>query len=134
MESKVVVSALFIVALASSSMLHAQQSIRLTPVNGVNTAKPDAFVVPNMVDVKTDDWKDQQRVVDEPSRFAKMFQTQAAEAGDPRRVPLYLLIPFARGGNQSNSVDLAAGPKNPANQPSVVKDVGALISLLQTNH
>jgi hypothetical protein len=134
MESKFAVTALVIVMLASSAMVHAQQSIRLTTPDAVSTVtKPDAYVVPSIGNSKSDEWKGQQRFVEQPNRFGKMFQDQAAEAGDPRRVPMYLLIPFARGRSQSTTV----GPSLPANNsvplPNVVKDVGALVASLRTN-
>jgi hypothetical protein len=131
MESKFAVTALIVVMLASSAIVHAQQSIRLDVAS--TTTKPDAFVVPNIGNSKPDEWKGQQRYVEQPNRFGKMFQDQAAEAGDPRRVPMYLLIPFARGRSQSATV----GPSLPANHsvtlPNVVKDVGALVASLRTN-
>ena len=134
MESKVAVTALFIVTLVSSAVVHAQQTIQLKLVDGTSTVpKPDAFVVPSIINTKPDGWKDQHQFVEAPNQFTKMFQARAAEAGNPWRIPMYAL-PFARGYSPPTAVGMDMRPKISANQPNLVKDVGALISSLRTDN
>ena len=132
MESKTVVMTLFLVALISPVIVDAQQSVLPSSIAGINTTlKSDAFVVTKTSD--TDGWKDQRSLVEEPNRFTKMFQAQAAEAGNPWRVPFYLLAPFARG-RESATAGTDEFAKSSVNQPSLVKDVGALIGSLRTDN
>lgn len=135
MESKFVVMTVLIATFLSPAILRAQQSIFPPSIAGSNVAtKSDAFVVPKTNDMETDGRKDPLPLVEGRNRFTKMFQAQAAEAGDPRRIPFYLLTPFARGGGESATAGVNAFPKTSVNRPSLVKDVGALIGSLRTDN
>jgi hypothetical protein len=76
-------------------------------------------------------WNGERTLATQPNPFASMFQKQA-ENGDPRRVPMYLLVPFAKGTSSTGNPLFGRRVANPANQPNVVQDVGALVRTIQS--
>ena len=132
MSHKFVITSMVAVAVVSSALAHAQSAVRLPPGDGMSaTTKSDNFASPNG-NTKTDSWNSQPTAAAAPNRFSKMFDAQAAEAGDPRRLPFYALMPLSRGNAQVATVGFESHPVIAANQPTVVKDVGALIGSLRT--
>jgi hypothetical protein len=101
---------------ASAPSVHQPLNLKLAP----GTAASDAGT-----------WKDERVFATQPNAFTGMFQKQA-ENGDPRRVPMYLLMPFAKVTPSTENPTFAPHATNPANQPNVVQDVGALVRTIQS--
>jgi hypothetical protein len=76
-------------------------------------------------------WSDQRATGNSSNAFAGMFDAQA-QNGDWRRVPMYLLVPFAKVTPSNGNAMFGAHPTNPATQPDVVKDVGALVRTIRS--
>jgi hypothetical protein len=138
MGSKTAVFALLLVGVALTGQVAAQnaggQSVK---ASDSQTATPSSVPQPLNLQLSRDaaasdvgSWKDQRALATQPNQFAGMFQKQA-ENGDPRRVPMYLLEPFAKVTPPTENPFFSPHPANPNNQPNVVKDVGALVRTIQ---
>lgn len=138
MGSKTAVFALWLVGLASSGQICAQNaSVSSAKASDSQTASAPSIHQPLNLrlpsEVATTDasiWRDERAFATQPNPFAGMFQKQA-ENGDPRRVPMYLLMPFVRVTPPSTNPTFEPHPINPNDQPNVVKDVGALVRAIQ---
>jgi hypothetical protein len=139
MGSKAAVVACLLVGLVSTGQVVAQTAGgSSTKTSDSQTALPSSVHQPLNLQLTSDvavsnvgDWKDQRGMATQPNQFARMFQEQAKN-GDPRRVPMYLLVPFAKVAPSSDAPIFAAHPVNATVLPNVVKDVGALIRTIQS--
>jgi hypothetical protein len=138
MGSKTAVFAVMLAGFASAGPLCAQ-SISGAPAtaNGSQTASAPSVhqplnlkLAPGAAASDAGTWKDERLFAPQPNAFTGMFQQQA-ENGDPRRVPMYLLMPFAKVTPSATNPTFAPHAPNPASQPNVVQDVGALVRTLQ---
>jgi hypothetical protein len=98
----------------ASSSIHQPLNLQMTPMANASYA------------VRTD----QSEVAAPANRFDRVFKDQAHN-GDPRRVPMYLLVPFAKVTPAASSLTFGAHPTDPADQPNVVNDVGALVRTIK---
>lgn len=138
MGSKTAVFAVLLVGLASTGQVCAQNaSVSSAKAAESQTAWPlpvhqplNLKLAPQAGTSDAGTWNDERAFATQPNQFAAMFQKQA-ENGDPRRVPMYLLMPFARVAPSATNPTFAPHPINPNDQPNVVKDVGALVRTLQ---
>ncbi len=138
MGSKTAIFALWLVSLALTGQACAQnasvssaaasdsQTASLPPVHQLLNLK----LAPSTATTDANAWKGEQAPVTQSNQFASMFQKQT-ENGDPRRVPMYLLVPFAKVAPSTANPTFAPNAINPSDQPNVVKDVGALVRTLQ---
>jgi hypothetical protein len=139
MGSKTAVFAVLLVGLASTGQVCAQNaSVASAKASASQTASPPSVrqsmnlkLAPQAATSDTGSWKEERSFATRPNQFAGMFQNQA-QNGDPRRVPMYLLMPFARVTPSTTNPTFAPHAANPNDQPNVAKDVGALVRTLQT--
>jgi hypothetical protein len=139
MGRKTAVFAVLLVGLASTGQVCAQSASASSAKAGESsTASPSSVhrplnlkLVPQTGTSDASTWNDERAFATQPNPFAGMFQKQA-ENGDPRRVPMYLLMPFARVTPPATNPTFAPHAINPNDQPNVVKDVGALVRTLQS--
>jgi hypothetical protein len=138
MGSKTAVFVSLLIGLASTGQIAAQNtSGPSVKASDSQTASPSSVHQPldlqlsqNAAVSEAGSWKNQRALATQPNQFAGMFQKQA-ENGDPRRVPMYLLLPFAKVTPSTENPIFSSHPVNPNNQPNVVKDVGALVRTIQ---
>jgi hypothetical protein len=139
MGSKTAVLAVLLVGLASTGQVCAQSASGTPAKTGdshnaspASTHQPlNLTLAPDAATHNVVAQRDRQISAPQSNQFARMFQDQA-ENGDARRVPMYLLVPFAKVTPSAGNPTFAADPPaNPANQPNVVQDVGALVRTLK---
>ncbi|RUL63251.1 hypothetical protein EKH79_12690 [Dyella dinghuensis] len=138
MGSKTAVFAVLLVGLASTAQACAQNaSVPSAKAGDSQSTSPSSVrqplnlkLAPQAASSDAGSWKDERAFATQPSPFAGMFQKQA-QNGDPRRVPMYLLMPFAKVTPSASNPTFAPQATNPNDQPNVVKDVGALVRTLQ---
>jgi hypothetical protein len=138
MGSKTAIFALWLVGLASTGQVFAQSaSVPSAKASDSQTALPPAVHQPlnlklatNTATTDASTWRGQRTSATQPNQFAGMFEKQA-QNGDPRRVPMYLLMPFAKVVPSTTNPTFAPNAINPNDQPNVVKDVGALVRTIQ---
>jgi secreted trypsin-like serine protease len=136
--SKTAVFAVVLAGLASTGQACAQNaSVSSAKASDSQTSSPSSIhqplnlkLAPQAATSDAGTWKDERTLATQPNPFAGMFQKQA-QNGDPRRVPMYLLMPFARVTPSTTNPTFAPQAANPNDQPNVVKDVGALVRTLQ---
>ena len=138
MGSKTAVFALWLVGLVSIGQVGAQSAsvASATPIDSQAALPPSVHqplnlkLEPGAAPTDANVWKGEQAPAIKPNQFADMFEKQA-QNGDPRRVPMYLLMPFVRVAPSTANPAFAPHAINPNDQPDLVKDVGALVRTIQ---